>query len=80
MDEYEHSIAEHAQETVANDLSWVERLLDRERAALDRSVRDTTAPAPAALEPPVAVTKDLSGTPLPARVGAGSAPDTRPRP
>ena len=86
MDEYEHSIAEHAQETMANDLSWVERLLDRERAALDReraaldrSVRDTTEPAPAALQPPVVATKDLSGTPLPARVGAGSAPDERQR-
>jgi hypothetical protein len=79
MDEYEHSIAEHAQETMANDLAWVERLLDRERAALDRSVRDTTEPAPAALQPPVVATKDLSGTPLPARVGAGSAPDERQR-
>ena len=39
MDEYEHSIAEHAQETIANDLARVERLLDRERAALDRSVQ-----------------------------------------
>jgi hypothetical protein len=78
MDEYEHSIAEHAQETIANDLAWVERLLDRERAALDRSVRDTTAPEPGALQPPVAATKDLSG--IPAHVGAGSAPDTRQRP
>jgi hypothetical protein len=69
MDEYEQAIAEHAEETIANDLSWVEQLLDREREALDRSARDAAAPATAALRPPVVATKDLSETRLSDRVG-----------
>ena len=32
LDTYERSLAEHARDAVANDLSWVERLLDRERS------------------------------------------------
>jgi DNA-binding PadR family transcriptional regulator len=69
MDEYEQAIAEHAEETIANDLSWVEQLLDREREALDRSARDAATPAPATLRPPVVATKDLSETRLSDRVG-----------
>jgi DNA-binding PadR family transcriptional regulator len=36
MDDYERSLAEHSTETIAADLSWVERLLDRERHLLER--------------------------------------------
>jgi DNA-binding PadR family transcriptional regulator len=36
LDDYERSIAEHAKETIAADLSWVERLLERERHLLER--------------------------------------------
>lgn len=32
LDTYERSLAEHARDAVANDLSWVERLLDKERS------------------------------------------------
>ncbi|MGD0741966.1 MAG: PadR family transcriptional regulator [Acidimicrobiales bacterium] len=78
MDEYERSIAEHAQETVANDLSWVERLLDRERTSLDRSSRVPAAPGRAPLGG--APTKDLGDAPLPARAGTGVAWDGRQRP
>lgn len=31
LDTYERSVAEHARDAVANDLDWVERLLERER-------------------------------------------------
>jgi DNA-binding PadR family transcriptional regulator len=34
LDPYERSLAEHANETVGADLSWIDRLLDRERAIL----------------------------------------------
>ncbi len=36
MDDYELSLAEHAKDTIAADLSWVERLLERERHLLER--------------------------------------------
>ncbi len=76
LDPYEQSIAEHAQETVANDLTWVERLLDRERTALVRSNRDMTSvrtePRPA-----TATGTDLSNRTLPATAGAGTAVETR---
>lgn len=32
LDAYERSLAEHAREAVANDLAWIERLLELERA------------------------------------------------
>jgi DNA-binding PadR family transcriptional regulator len=50
MDDYERSLAEHATETIAADLSWVERLLDRERHLLERlepATSPTTRPRPA---------------------------------
>ncbi|MDA8290232.1 MAG: PadR family transcriptional regulator [Actinomycetota bacterium] len=42
---YELAIAEHARETVESDLVWVERLLERERAALEEptGARDALA-------------------------------------
>jgi hypothetical protein len=73
MDEYEQSIAEHAQETAANDLSWIERLLERERTAIARTAR-------VARRATAAPTKDSNGAPLPATVGAGDGQDGRQRP
>jgi DNA-binding PadR family transcriptional regulator len=32
LDTYERSLAEHARDAVSNDLSWIERLLERERS------------------------------------------------
>lgn len=72
IDDYELSLAEHANETVASDLSWVERLLDKERTTLDHLERGTDAAHKsrrgasrhAALQ---------DSTPLPARSGAGPA-------
>ncbi len=47
MDDYERSIVEHAKDTIAADLSWVERLLDRERHLLERFETPTsTTPRP----------------------------------
>jgi len=37
LDVYERSLAEHARDAVANDLSWIERLLAQERSALTES-------------------------------------------
>jgi DNA-binding PadR family transcriptional regulator len=37
LDTYERSLAEHARDCVANDLTWVEQLLDRERSLADAS-------------------------------------------
>ncbi|MCU1489340.1 MAG: putative transcriptional regulator [Acidimicrobiaceae bacterium] len=34
LDRYEHSLAEHARETAASDLAWIEGLLDHERSSL----------------------------------------------
>ena len=66
MDDYERSLAEQAKETIAADLSWVERLLDREHHLVERLETPTssrTRPRRAARrahdEPPVAGT---SGT------------------
>jgi DNA-binding PadR family transcriptional regulator len=60
LDDYERSLAEHAKETVAADLSWVERLLDRERHLLDR------------LEPAASSTTPSRKTPRQAHEGPSS--------
>jgi DNA-binding PadR family transcriptional regulator len=73
MDEYEQSIAEHAQETAANDLTWIERLLERERTAIARTAR-------VAHRATAAPTKDWNDAPLPAAMGAGNARNGRQRP
>jgi hypothetical protein len=73
MDEYEQSIAEHAQETAANDLTWIERLLERERTAIARTAR-------VAHRATAAPTKDWNDAPLPAATGAGDARNGRQRP
>ena len=38
LDLYERSLAEHAREAVANDLAWIERLLEREHEQIEASV------------------------------------------
>jgi len=78
VDEYEQSIAEHAQETVANDLSWVERLLTRERTALASSVADPGISKHVARR--AAAAGNPGGGALPARAGARVAQDARQRP
>ncbi|MGA8296979.1 MAG: PadR family transcriptional regulator [Acidimicrobiales bacterium] len=45
MDDYERSIAEHAKDTIAADLSWVERLLERERYLAERIEAPTSGKA-----------------------------------
>ncbi len=79
LDEYQQTIAEHAQETVANDLSWVERLLDRERTALNRPAHRVTGTARAPLRAATA-SKGFSDVPLPARAGTEVVKDARQRP
>jgi len=79
VDEYEQSIAEHAQETVANDLSWVERLLARERTALASPVGDASVSKRAARRAAAAAAGNRGGG-LPAGAGAGIAQDARQRP
>ena len=79
-DEYEQSIAEHAQETIANDLSWINRLLDRERRAPTGPGHDASAPADASRRVPTARVEGLSDTPIPARAGAGAARNGRQQP
>ena len=74
MDEYEQSIAEHAQETAANDLSWIERLLERERTAIDRTGLRVAHPRDHGAH------EGLKRRPLPAAVGAGDGRDGRQRP
>jgi DNA-binding PadR family transcriptional regulator len=78
LDAYEQSIAEHARDTVANDLSWVERLLDEERTALARLDRDTVLPARAGRH--AAARQNLDNAPLPATAGAATATAARHRP
>lgn len=74
MDDYERSLAEHAKETIAADLSWVERLLDRERHLLER------------LEPPTSTARSRHAhrrthedpSPATASSGAGTKQGERP--
>lgn len=47
LDTYERSLAEHAQEAVANDLAWIERLLEREYAMVSENKAGTNIAAPA---------------------------------
>lgn len=73
LDDYEHSIAEHAKETVAADLSWVERLLERERHLLER------LETPSAASPPrPRRTTHRESTPVAAASGAGTNQGERP--
>jgi DNA-binding PadR family transcriptional regulator len=68
LDTYERSLAEHAREAMMNDLTWIERLLDSERRALQAPAHPIdTAPAPG-------VTSNDNG-PHPVTTGAGMTND-----
>jgi DNA-binding PadR family transcriptional regulator len=55
IDAYLHSLLEHDRESAEHDLSWIERLIARERAAVEAaSPTPAPAPAPGPASPPVA--------------------------
>jgi len=71
LDDYELSLAEHANETVASDLSWVERLLENEHTMLERL--EHTEAVRTGHRAHKQTVDHGNDTPLPARTGAGPA-------
>ncbi|HVC24356.1 MAG TPA: PadR family transcriptional regulator [Acidimicrobiales bacterium] len=59
---YELAIAEHARETVENDLMWIERLLAAERTSLEESTHERHADAAARLAPSTAAQGSTDST------------------
>ncbi|MGB9111663.1 MAG: hypothetical protein WCF24_02930, partial [Acidimicrobiales bacterium] len=76
MDDYERSLAEHAKDTIAADLSWVERLLDRERHLFER----LETPPSATSRPPRQAARRAHEVPTPvaATSSAGTKQGERP--
>lgn len=77
LDVYERSLAEHSQETVESDLSWIERLLAAEIAAARDEEPVAARPGPGTGETPGAAGTAGLGTTEGRHGGGGHAPRVR---